>query len=539
MKKFFKWLKNSTKIKRWIFLIIIGLFLVCMGFAKIFVSNELGVKGIIGIIGSFVLGFVCFAVGTVYIQRRTLELLIEGDRKELTKFDKDEKVRPADTGDSVYKKGPNIVVIGGGNGINNVLSGLKKYTNNITAIVSVSNYGKNDEILRKELHLKPTEDIKNSIISLAIDSNKMKRLMNYRFQDGKLRGITFGEVFLSAMEYSTGNFINSIEQTNEVLYMTGKVLPVTLDEMKICAELQDGTVVEEKDKISEIASNHITKINRVYISPSNCRVAPGVLDAIKKADAIVLGPGSLYTNVIPNLLIKNVAKTIKDSKALKIYVSNIMTEPGQTDDFDILDHINAIIEHSGEGVIDFCIADNGEIVPEFLRKYNLQGSNFVEMNASKVRTKGIHIIKASMATTEGTRIIHNCDELARQIVEIICSDWKFKDKNSDEQYVLLNSKLKEENKKVKRGKRIKNKFNKFNKKGVSKHTEKKPRKPSKFGSKYQERIKSIKESEETRKENLRIQKRAEALLKQEQKEKKEKREFLEKAYRETKNKRKK
>ena len=531
MKKFFKWLKNSTKIKRWIFLIIIGLFLVCMGFAKIFVSNELGVRGLIGIIGSFVAGFVCFAVGTVYIQRRTLELLIEGDRKELTKFDKDEKVNLADTGESVYKKGPNIVVIGGGNGINNVLAGLKKYTNNITAIVSVTDYGKSKESAKK-LNIKPIEDIKDSIVALAIDSKKMKNLMDYRFQEGILKGISFGEVYLSAMEHSTGSFINSIDQTNRILYMTGKVLPVTLDEMKICAELQDGTVVEEKDKILEAVSEKITKINRVYITPSNCKVAPGVLEAIKKADAIVLGPGSLYTNVLPNLLIKNVAKTIRESKALKIYVSNIMTEPGQTDDYDVLDHINAIIEHSGQGIIDFCIADNGEIIPEYLRKYNLKGSNIVEMNASKLRAKGINIIKASMATIEGTHIIHDSDEIAKQIIEIICSDLKFKDKHNEEQYLLLNSKLKEENKKAKKGKRLQQKINKINNKIKSKHI---ARKPSKFGNKYKERIKSIKESDETRKENIRIQKRAEALLKQEQKEKQK---FLNETYRETQNKRK-
>ncbi len=535
MKKFFKWFKNSTKIKRWIFLIIIGLFLVCMGFAKIFVSNELGVRGIIGIVGSFVTGFVCFAIGIVFIQKRTLELLIEGDRKELTKFDKDDKNYTGDIGDNVYKKGPKVVVIGGGNGFNNVLLGLKKYTNNITAIVSVADYGMNNQYSRNALSLKPVEDIKDSMISLAVDSNKMRDLMNYNFQEEKLRGLSFGEIYLAAMQHSTGSFINSIEQSNNILNMVGKVLPVTLDEMKICAELQDGTVIEEKDKISEITSDRVTKINRVYINPSNCKVAPGVLEAIKNADAIVLGPGSLYTNVIPNLLIKNVAKTIRDSKALKIYVSNIMTEPGQTDDYDVYDHIKAIIEHSGEGIVDFCIVDNGEIVPEYRRKYNLKGSDIVEMNASKVRSKGIEIIKASLATTEGTHIVHDGDELAKQIVEIICSDLKFKDKHNEEQYVLLNTKLKEENKKAKKGKRLKNKLQKINNKAQSKHSKGKPRKPSKFGSKYKDRIQSIKDSDETRKENIRIQKEAEELLKKEQKEKEE---FLNKTYKETKGKKK-
>ena len=324
MKKFFKWLKNSTKVKRWIFLIVIGLFLVCFGFSKIFVTNELGIKELAEIIGSFVLGFVFFIIGIVYIQKRTLELLIEENKLELTKFDKDKKTVEKDN--SIYKKGPNIVVIGGGTGLNSVLFGLKKYTNNITAIVAVSDYG-NSSKSKKELNLKPIEDIKNSIISLATNSSKMEKLMDYKFQDGKLKNLSFAEIYLYAMGQAYGDFAKSIDQTDDVLNIIGKVLPVTLDEMKICAELHDGTVVEEKGKIAEAVSEKVTKINRVYINPSNCKVAPGVLEAIKNADAIVIGPGSLYTNVIPNLLIKNVAKTIRESKALKIYISNIMTEP--------------------------------------------------------------------------------------------------------------------------------------------------------------------------------------------------------------------
>ena len=312
--------------------------------------------------------------------------------------------------------------------------------------------------------------------------------------------------------------------------MVGKVLPVTLDEMNICAELQDGTVVEQKNKIAEIVSNKVTKINRVYISPSNCRTAPGVLEAIKNADAIVIGPGSLYTNVIPNLLVKNVAKTIKESKALKIYVSNIMTEPGQTDDYDVSDHINSILEHSGDGVIEYCISDVGEIVPEYIRKYNLMGSDIVNIDSAKIKEKGITLIKGELATAEGNYIRHDPDKTAKLIIELIHGDLKFKDKHSDEQYMLLNSKLKEENRKEK----IENKKAKKEKAVKEKHEEqlqkhgRRLKRTSKFENKYKDRIKSIKESEKTRLENIRIHEKAKEMIEEE--EKKEKEKFLRETY---------
>ena len=164
-----------------------------------------------------------------------------------------------------------------------------------------------------------------------------------------------------------GNFEDSIIKSNEVLNMIGKVIPVTLDEMKIVAELANGYIVDERSKIPEIVSEKITKINRILINPTNCRPAPGVIEAIKNADCIVIGPGSLYTNVIPNLLVNGVTKAIKESVAIKVYISNIMTEPGQTDNYSVSDHLNAIIDHCGKGIIDYCIYDTGEIIPEFIK----------------------------------------------------------------------------------------------------------------------------------------------------------------------------
>ena len=280
--------------------------------------------------------------------------------------------------------------------------------------------------------------------------------------------------------------------------MTGRVLPVTFDEINICAELENGMVVEEKEKIPEVVFDKVTKINRIYIKPSNCIPAPGVLEAIKNADAIIIGPGSLYTNVIPNLLVKNVSRTIKESKAIKIYVNNIMTEPGQTDNYAISDHLQAIIDHTSEGIIDYCIYDTGEIVPEYVRRYNKEGQDLVEQDIQKCKEKGIKLLQRNLSTIIDDNIRHSPKAVAEAIVQIICDDLKFKDRQSDPQYVMLNSRLKQEKKKRKNIAPI-FKLKETNKK----HNAKTEKKTSKFNEKYKERIESIKTSEDKRMDNLR------------------------------------
>ena len=471
MKKIIKLIIGNKKTKRWVLLIIIGMLLTCYQFAKIIAVERLELIELAKIGIFFVIGFTCFILGIVFLQRRILELAVN---PEIMK-----RKNP------INSKGPNVVVIGGGNGLNTVLKGLKKYTSNITAIVTVSKYGKED--------LSTTEDIKISLEALSKNSEAMSNMLNYNFVDSKGEKLNFGDLYIEIARSIYGNLAASVEQSNEIFSMVGKVLPVTLDEMKIFVELENGMVIKDKDKIAEITEERVTKINRVFINPSNCRTAPGIVDAIKNADAIILGPGSLYTNVIPNLLIKNVAKTIRDSKAFKIYIPNIMTQPGHTDDYNVSDHIDAIIEHAGNKIIEDCICDNGEIVPEFIRKYNKEGSNLVEVDSQNLRGKGIKLIKADISCVEGEYIRHDADELAKTIIELICNELKFRDKQNDDQYLLLNSKLKEEKKKGK----------KKNKKPTRKP--KKNRKASKFINKYSERIESIKQSEEIRKQNIKLE----------------------------------
>lgn len=503
VKGFFKWFQNSSKMKRWMFLILIGILLACYGIAEILVLKEMSFKEVGKIIAVFIIGFLSIIIGLVGLNKRTLEVLVEStdDRMENRK---NVNVKSLIFNKTVYNQGPNIVVIGGGTGLNTVLSGLKKYTNNLTAIVTVSSYGEQVSDSRRELGTLPLDDIKDSMIALSNEENQMSKLLNYNFRYGKLRGLSFSDIYFLAMKEVNQDFAKSIINSNEILNIIGKVIPVTLDEMNITAELANGYVVTEKSRIPEVVYDKITKINRIYLNPSNCRPAPGVIDAIKNADCIIVGPGSLYTNVIPNLLVNGVAKAIKESTAIKVYISNIMTEPGQTDNYSVSDHLNAIIEHCGKGIVDYCIYDTGEIIPEMIKKYNMEGQDLVEQNIDKV--KGITFLQRNLAMVADGYIRHDPTLVASSIIELICDDLKYQDKQNDPQYMMLNNKLRED----KRIHKIQEQMKKKEKR-LSKHPERKNKHQkgkSKFANKYSERIDSIRTADERiLKEKKRLEKK--------------------------------
>ena len=484
MKGFLEWFKSSSKMKRWMFLILLGTVAICYAIAKIIVTNKLeNIQDVAIIVACFVLGFLAMIIGMVYMQKRTLELLVQKtDTRE------EENLSSLIFNRKVYSQGPKIVVIGGGAGLNSVLKGLKQYTDNLTAIVTVSDYGEQSTDSRKILETLPTEDIKESLIALSSNEEEMSKLLNYKFQEGKLKSLSYSDIYMLAMQNIYKDFSRSVKQSSEVLNITGKVLPVTMEEMSICAELEDGTVVEDRSQIPEMVNKKSSKINRIFINPSNCRVARGVEEAIEEADAIIIGPGNLYTNVIPNLLVKGVARAIKNCKGIKIYISNIMTEPGQTYEYSLSDHIKAIIDHAGEGIVDYCIYDTGEVVPEFIRKYNEEGAELVEQDTAKAKALGVHLVKRDLATVDGEKIRHNPDAIAASIVELICEDLKFKDMQNNPEYMILNDELKTKKKGIRIGSKSKFKNN------ISGDKEE-----SKFANKYKERISSIKDSDKKNK----------------------------------------
>lgn len=517
MKSFFEWFKASTKVKRWILLSLVGVVLTCYGVAKILVSEEITFFELGKTIAIFVLGFVAIITSIVFIQKRSLEIIIEANHTGTEKGKKAQSnIKSLIFNKKVYEEGPKIVIIGGGQGLNNIIGGFKKYSNNITAIVTMSDYGNNPTASRRALDSLPLKDIKDSIIAMSDKEDIMRNLINWNFQNERLKGLNFGDIYLTAMNEIYSNISEAILKSTEVLNITGKVIPVTLDEITICAELTDGTTIKQKDKIPEIVAEKVEKINRIYISPTNCRPAPGVIEAIEDADVIVIGPGSLYTNVLPNLLVKNVSKTIKDSKALKFYISNIMTEPGQTDNYSLSEHLKAIQEHVGTDIIDYCLADTGEVIPEYIRKYNKEGADLVEVDNKNVNQYNVKVIQRDMSCIKNDKIRHNPDIVASTIMEMICNDLKFHDMQNNTEYLLLQSVLKEQ-------KKLQLKEAKKKQTTALVKTKKKPKdlikRDSRFKEKYRDRVESIQNTDAKIAENRRI---AEEIAKMEKNKKSQK-----------------
>ncbi len=527
MKSFLEWFKSSAKVKRWMFLIVVGIALACYGFMKVLVAEEMSFQELGKIIAAFVVGFVCVIIGIIFIQKRNLEIIIEANDQDSAKG-KEAKVNIKSLifNRKVYDEGPKIVVIGGDQGLNTVIEGLRKYTNNITAIVTMSDYGNVPTESRKALDTLPLEDIKSSIIAMSDKEELMGQLMNLNFQNPKLQALNFGDIYLTAMNELYGNISEAIQKSTEVLNINGRVLPVTLDEIIICAELTDGTIVEKKDKIPEIVSEKVEVINRIFINPSNCKPAPGVIEAIEEAEAIIIGPGSLYTNVLPNLLVKRVSKAMKESKAVKMYISNIMTEFGQTDNYTLAEHIKAIQDHVGKGVFDYCLVDTGEVVPEYVRRYNKEGSEVVEANITQAASLGVKIIQKDMSCIKNDKIRHNPAMIASTIIELICNELRFKDEQNGTEFLLLNSILKEENKDIKKTQKVQKQHKELVKKATQNVKNKNHNRKSKFSEKYKERVEAIQNTEAKIKENRAIAKEIERLEKEKKKtEKKENKEM--------------
>ena len=492
MKKgIFYWFKDSAKMKRWMMLILVGVVLASFGMSSMIVATDTITFMQAGkIVVYFVIGFTCIVLGLIYLNKRTMELFIEAT-DDRTSGNKKVNVNSLIFNKNIYDQGPNIVVIGGGSGLNTIVNGLKRYTSNITAVVTVSNYGENLTQNNDELRYLQLEDIKDGMAALALSENsKMKELFNYKFESGELKGISFSDIYFEAMNNVSNGIAEAVKDSNDIFKIYGEVLPITEDDMKICAELDNGYVVEEKSKIASVVYDKLTKINRVYLSPTNCKPTKGVIEAIQNADSIIIGPGSLYMNIIPNLLVNGVAKAIRESKAKKLYVCNIMTEPGLTDNYSVSDHINAIIDHCGEGLIDYCLYDTGEVVPEFIRKYNKDGKDLVEQDIENIKERRIKFAKDNLSVIVGDRIRHNAMLIADFAIQIVCDDLKYMDRQNEPEYMMMNTKLKadrEINKKKKKALKEQSKLG-------SKTSKEKGRK-SKFANKYSERIETIRNAD--------------------------------------------
>lgn len=441
---FFNWIRPGIRVKRWVLMGMLGLAVFVLGVSKILFRGPLydeymllylylGILGIIIIYNSLKLGM------------RSIFTLLSGVNFNYN-------INSQVIGNLLYEqrflvRGPRIVAIGGGTGLSTMLRGLKEYTSNITAVVTVADDGGSSGLLREDLKILPPGDIRNCLVALAHTEPLMEELMQYRFKEGSLKGQSFGNLFIAAMNGISDNFEDAIKKMSEVLAVKGRVYPVTLEDVSLNAVLDNGTIIKGESNIPLESIRLKSKIKRVFLEP-NPKPFKEALLAIKNADCIIIGPGSLYTSILPNLIIEEVTQKIKESNAIKIYVSNIMTQPGETDGYSLSDHINVIENHCGEEIVDFIIANNGEIPDKYYEKYKKDNQDMVKIDRDKV-PENIEIIADNLIYIKNGMLRHNSQKLSNMIMNLILKYGFTKNKKSTMDYYYLSERVKEKQREVK------------------------------------------------------------------------------------------
>lgn len=310
---------------------------------------------------------------------------------------------------------PKTAVIGGGTGLSVMLRGLKQMPLDITAIVTVADDGGSSGVLRSELKIPPPGDIRNVLLALSDVEPMLSRMLQHRFENGTgLAGHSLGNLILAAMKDITGDFVTGVKELSRVLAVRGRVLPAAAQAIVLKAEMEDGTIVSGESQIPNAGK----KIKRVFIDQEGVQPLEESIRALQEADAILMGPGSLYTSILPNLLVPGIAETIIESNALKIFVCNVMTQPGETDHYSVFDHLNTIRKHAGHPIFDYVIVNNGEIPQDVREAYAKQGADIVRLDLDKVAEHGYGIIQDDLIQTQ-TYLRHDSEKLSRHIYRLI------------------------------------------------------------------------------------------------------------------------
>ena len=420
IRQFVRWFYPGLGVKRWLALAAFGCALLVNGISRWFIAegSHLHVNELVDSVFADIaipLGVVSYAfmaVGAV--------LLVFGIRQWLRSIVVaiDPRAQQHSIVDALLNRrlgsGYKIVAIGGGTGLSTLLRGLKRATNNITAVVTVTDDGGSSGRLQKELGILPPGDIRNCLVALADDEALVTDLFQYRFNDGEgLSGHSFGNLFLAAMTGITGNFDKAVKESSRVLKVKGKVLPATLATVRLCAQLSDGTIVRGETKISESS----LPIARLSLDPAHAEPLPEVLEAIRTADAIVLGPGSLYTSVLPNFLVAGITQAIAESTALKIYICNVMTQPGETDTFTASAHVRTLLEQTGARVCDVAIV-NDEPPRRLIETYAEGGQRPVDADRAEIVELGVRVVAANVISETQT-VRHDPQRLGDVVLKLI------------------------------------------------------------------------------------------------------------------------
>ena len=419
-----KWFYPGIKLKRWLLVFATGVMLASFGIALVLNYEYLGLveeeifRLVYKFSGSYDYG-VMFTVGTgivavgacimLYATRSIIYSII-------TVLMPDESEHFIDV---IYRErklkkkldsGPAVTVIGGGHGLSVLLRGIKSSTSKVSAVVTVADDGGSSGRLREELGIIPPGDLRNCLVALADTEPLMEKLFQYRFEGNTaLAGHNFGNLFIAAMNEVTGDMETALKESSKVLAVKGRVIPASKESVRLDAVMTDGTVVEGESQIPEAHK----KIRRVQLFPRKVEAVSAAIEAIETADAIILGPGSLYTSIMPNLLVDGVAKALKSSHAIKIYICNVMTQPGETDNYTASAHAKAILDHAGKGVIDYVLVNSAPVPQKFI-----SSAKPVEVDEDKISAMGMGLIQKDLISdTDVGR--HDPDKLCKAVMKII------------------------------------------------------------------------------------------------------------------------
>ena len=420
--RWFMWLAPGIFIKRWLLISVLGVLLTSVGLAiwanltPIFYLIEFTsgiLEAIADILPNYISGPIAIALGLFLIfwgQSRTV-----GSITEVLNPDQDKELIDVLTTHRRLVKGPKIVAIGGGTGLSTLLRGIKAYSANITAIVTVADDGGSSGRLRREQGMLPPGDIRNCLAALADEEKLLTELFQYRFNAGEgLSGHSFGNLFLSAMNNITGDLEAAIAASSKVLAVRGRVLPATLADVSLWAEMEDGRIIQGESQISEAGG----KVLHLGCHPENPPALPAAVTAIKEADLILIGPGSLYTSIIPNLLVPEIRDALLTSQAPRLYICNIMTQPGETDGYTVSDHIHAIDQVSASPLFDAVLAHSRSPSPESLKRYAAENAHPVYVDREEISRLQRRLVLANIMFEDATRghVRHDPQRLGKVIM---------------------------------------------------------------------------------------------------------------------------
>jgi uncharacterized cofD-like protein len=414
-----KWFYPGMRVKRFLLIVLLGIIIMAVGLIFLidlsrflWIKNQIKNLFIYYQIAPHFSGFILIILGSAFVILGIANM----NRSILT------RVVPQQVDqvhDIIYLqkklgKGPRIVVIGGGTGLYALLRGLKQYTSNITAVVTVFDSGGSSGQLRDELGVLPPGDIRNCLVALSTKEPLMTRLFQYRFKNGSLRGHSFGNLFITAMSEVSGDFSRAVEKSSEILAIRGKVLPSSMEDVTLCAKLKNKELIKGEKNISQSKD----KIESVFIQPSHVLPLTDTIQAIKEAGVIILGPGSLYTSVICNLLVENISESICQSTALKIYICNVMTQPGETDRYSTSMHLKEIIKYLPQNCIDYVLVNSKTLSKEVAKKYQEKGAHAVRDDLQLKFNQKTRVIRQELLS-EHNFARHDSGKIARLVMDII------------------------------------------------------------------------------------------------------------------------